>query len=193
MSAQDTALILLASGQSKRFGRENKLLADLKGKPIISQVIETITGAGFKALYAVTSEAAVADLLRLSHFQILQNAHPEAGQGNALSIGARAVIADGHTQVCVMLADMPFIPREHLMALISIAESSAVVLSEYDGVVMPPAVFSGVNLTAIAGAQGERGGKDVTRDLKPLTARLTKRAAMDIDTPADLAAARSVG
>ena len=38
MREQDIALVILASGLSKRFGINNKLIASFKGKPLIQHI-----------------------------------------------------------------------------------------------------------------------------------------------------------
>ena len=192
MRAQDTALILLASGRSQRFGAENKLLADLRGKPIISHVIDTIHALGFKSVFAVTSDAKVSELVARSQFLTVHNPRPDAGQGYALSLGARAASDAGNVQACVMLADMPFVPPEHVRALLGRARAAPCVMSEYDGAKMPPAFFAGDVFKSLMQAKGEQGAKALVSGANISLVPLAKRAAIDIDTPADLAAVRSL-
>lgn len=193
MTAEDFALIILASGLSERFGEDNKLLADLSGKPVISHVIDNLAPVDFGLKLAVASGGDnVTDLLEQAGFTCVQNTEPERGQGSSLAIGAKAVIQQGYENAVIVLADMPFVKAAHIWNLIEKARTETVVMSECGGIKMPPAMFRGQALRALGAAKGDRGGKAALGGTPPATLPLSALAARDIDTPDDLAAARGI-
>ena len=81
MSAKDCAIILLASGLSKRFGAEDKLLARLAGQSVIDHTLGNIAPVGFGLHIAVigalaNTESALSDKLKTAGYQIIVNPHP---------------------------------------------------------------------------------------------------------------------
>jgi len=104
--------IILAAGYSRRYGKENKLLASLKGKPILSHVLDSIALAPLSQRLVVVNPTGseVASLCDSSTFDIVENIDAANGMGTSIAAGVRALErADG---VMVALGDMPFI-REH--------------------------------------------------------------------------------
>ena len=190
MRAKDCALILLASGQSQRFGSENKLLADLNGKPLIQHVIDNFAPFKFSACYAVVSNDDVADVLAPLGFNIIRNKSPESGHGHALSLGAGALKKSGRHMACIGLADMPFVSADHIKNLLGLADNAETVMSIHKNIHMPPAMFKGAAFERLLSAFGDKGAKRFAGTDSIETCLLDTRGAMDIDTPADLAAAR---
>ena len=64
-----TAVILLAAGQWRRFGMQDKLLADLNGEPLICMALRTVAATRVNRRIAVTSSADVDDLARAHGFE----------------------------------------------------------------------------------------------------------------------------
>ena len=192
MTEQDCALILLASGLSSRFGKTNKLLADLAGQPVIAHVLNILSGVDFNQRYVVVSQDDTALISYLSShpYHLIPNPSPERGQGVSLSLAARRVTHDGHKKACLCLADMPFIDSEHIEKLLRASKESEIVKSSYSGHDMPPAIVSGKYLTRLTRLSGDMGGKSVIRQPESVAIPLSKIAAHDIDTPDDLTLAR---
>jgi molybdenum cofactor cytidylyltransferase len=55
--------ILLAAGQSNRFGAQNKLLADLHGRVLVSHSAQTIKRLRLDHYFAITTDAKVSACL----------------------------------------------------------------------------------------------------------------------------------
>lgn len=189
--AGNIALILLASGLSKRFGVQNKLLADLMGQTVIERLLTNIEGLGFSHKYAVISDPAVGDIASRHGFSPVQNECPNIGQGQALRLGASRAYENGDMAACVLLADMPFIDAAYLKPLLGASEKHDVIMSEYAGVRMPPAIFSGKAFKRLERASGDQPKPFVDAE-NIMSFPLTKIQAMDIDTRTDLAAARKL-
>lgn len=190
MKPIDTALILLASGRSERFGSENKLLAQLKGKPLVRHAIDAVSSVPFAARYAVTPDNAdLMDVITGAKFECIINPAPETGQGRSLSLGAKAVLASDHDAACVILADMPFISAGHIESLLLLLRGEVAVMSEYNDVAMPPCAFTRSALQSLSTMEGETGGKTLFQQNTAIHP-LSEESAIDIDTKADLAAAQ---
>ena len=54
------AAIILAAGQSRRMGSQNKLLARLNGKPLVARAVETALASNADEVLVVTGHEAVA-------------------------------------------------------------------------------------------------------------------------------------
>lgn len=186
---KDTAVILLASGLSTRFGRD-KLMSDLCGKPVMMHAAEMAAALPFATHYAVIgNDPRRGVALAYAGYSVLTNPQPSDGQGSSIAIGAAQALRDGFSSVLIMLADMPMVDAAHINALIARGEDA--VMSDACGIVMPPALFRRQALTSLAGAIGDKGA---SRALKSAayTVPISADAALDIDTPADLSKVTSV-
>ena len=113
-----TAGIILAAGESKRYGGPKQLL-DWKGRPFVRQVAETAFHAGLWPVIVVTGfraadvEAAL-DGLPVS---IVRNDEWQSGQGLSIAAGVRG-LAKNTGAAIFLLADQPQIPVEVIQALV---------------------------------------------------------------------------
>ncbi|MEP1230592.1 MAG: nucleotidyltransferase family protein [Litorimonas sp.] len=189
------ALILLASGLSKRFGADDKLLASLAGKPVIDHTLDHIAPAGFELHIAVIgtppkADTGMRDKLARAGYHIIVNPAPEDGQGSSLALGAQAAIDAGYHQACIALADMPLVPTAHFTKLLNMSVQSEQVVSEAHiderSVTLPPCVFSGQALQRLTTASGDSGAKKFLCGTDIVRCKLLDWAAQDIDTPEDL-------
>lgn len=177
------ALVLLAGGQSARFGGP-KLIAPLHGKPLALHAAEMLAALPFAARYAVIG-AQVPNLAALG-YELVTLDPPGAPQARSLALGVAAAQAGGARAVLVALADMPFVPREHIRALVSGFDGDRIATLA-DGVSMPPAIFGAAHFTALTALNGDRGGAVRLKGAR--TVVLDPQLALDIDRPEDLARA----
>jgi len=88
MRTEHIAAVLLAAGTSSRFGEEDKLVADLRGKPLIAHTLEAVASLAFAELVAVARPIAQAPEIhrRLERrgYNILVNDHPEEGLASSV-------------------------------------------------------------------------------------------------------------
>jgi len=192
-----SAVILLASGLSKRFGAEDKLLARLGETSVINHTLSNIAPVGFDLHVAVIGalsniDSALRHVLTKAGYDIIVNPLPENGQGSSLALGAEAVLAEGFKRACVALADMPLVPSAHFTNLLDRAETSDQVVSEAQTdsglITLPPCVFSNAALERLIHAHGDEGAKRYLRGDNVAREKLSNWAAKDIDTLEDLQA-----
>ena len=127
--------LILAAGQSRRMGSENKLLMKLDGVPLIRHTAMTLLAAGCKDITIVTGYDAEAVRAALENLDVrFVQAHDYAkGQGHSLGAGVLA-LPEKVTDVLVMLGDMPLISTD----LVSQLMAHHLRQSDHDGIISFP-------------------------------------------------------
>ena len=186
-----TAILLLASGLSSRFGTGDKLMADLDGRPLLAHAAGALANRSVAKRVAVvgTNQTARRAYLEASGFEIVLNPAPEDGQGRTLAIGSHYVRgANAADSVLILLGDMPFVTDTHLEGLAeALSQGAGAVMSETGGRLSPPALFRRDHFDQLAAVTGDRGAR---RIFERIPARQVVAAApdllMDIDCGLDL-------
>jgi len=181
------ALVMLASGQSRRFGAADKLMADFRGRPLASHT--TSLGRGMYR-YAIVPEAGARQALyEDAGWQTLINPAPERGQASSLAMAAEYVAGTDADALLICLADMPFVTDAHLAAIQQASVGMDAVMSDTGSALCPPALFKRSAFPALASLTGDTGAKTVFKRLhNTATVPLSPDAARDVDTPDMLAA-----
>jgi len=180
------ALVLLAGGQSARFGGP-KLIAPLGGKPLALHAAEMLAALPFAVRYAVIGPD-VPDLGALG-FRTVPLDPPGAPQARSLALGVAAAQAGGARAVLVALADMPLVPAAHIRALVG-GFAGDRIATMAGSVTMPPAIFGAAHFAALTALDGDRGG--AVRLKGAPTVPLDPALALDVDRPEDLARAEAL-
>jgi molybdenum cofactor cytidylyltransferase len=174
-------LILLAAGRGTRFGG-GKLAAPLQGKPVARHAADMLATIGFAHLLAVVGP----DTPPLPAYRTVLLDPPGAPQARSLAQGVAALADHPIDAVMIALADMPLVPRDHVGAMIAAFDGDRLASLGPHGI-LPPALFGRRHFPALLALSGDRGAGALLRDGPAL--RLSATAAIDIDTPADLARA----
>lgn len=179
------AILLLAAGQSRRFGPTDKLLAPLGDTSIIQATMDALVLPSAWARVAVVSSSAVAAVVTQAGFHAL-HVPPGLPQSDSLLAGIAHLRACPPTHVLIALADMPFIHRDDITRLLDLAGSEDACMS-MDGTPMPPAVLPAHLFDALAALTGDRGAGAFLRAI-PAGRRLAlpPERLRDIDTLSDL-------
>lgn len=189
----DVAVIVLAAGQSTRFGDENKLLSLIDGEPMIVHCTNIPLRAGVGEVIVVTGHEALSIEKALKDLPVktVRNVTPEAGMGTSLAAGANAIRSLPET-VMIMLGDMPLLKVETLQKLISdFAPETGhdIVVPVQDGRRGHPVLFSATYLPKLCALSGDAGARSILRD-HPERVRAVKvddpGTRYDIDTENDL-------
>lgn len=181
MKPADVACVVLASGLSQRFGGTDKLQAELCGKAVLDYVLETVTSVGFGENFIVSQKSSP------QGFTQVVNNDPESGQGHALRLGLGAAKAAGWDSIAVILGDMPLVEPSHLWQMIEKIGTNHAVASVFGDQKMPPALFRGTAVTEILTDRSSVGARTIFHRLNPVTVPFSAEAALDVDTPEDLA------
>lgn len=186
-----TAIVLVASGLSRRFGRPDKMLAGLGGKPLIEHAAQAITSLHPIARVAVcpANRPAIGERL-IDRFVIAVNKKPKDGLGHSIALGAQVALQFKPEAIMVCMGDMPFVEPWLLDALTRrLAEGDAdIVHAGASQSPHPPTVFGRNCFGRLAGLDGDDGAKSLMRasDLRVAAFSAPAPLLLDVDTRDDL-------
>lgn len=192
------AALLLAAGQSKRMGANNKLIAEVDGKPLIRHVAEAATGALGADLTVVTGAEPdkISTALAGLNVQTVFNPDYEQGLSTSLRAGIRALAArDSRPDaVLVLLGDMPGISQtvvEQLVAAFDPEKGRHIIVPTDAGKRGNPVLWSARFLDALTGIQGDTGARHLIGEYADLVheVEIGRAASFDLDTPEQMAQA----
>lgn len=189
------AVLIMAAGASTRFGG-CKLLADVGGLTLLQNSIElasgvapgdvhVVSGAWHQALLEATSAG------ELTGARLVYSDRWREGLSASLKAGIRHLEPD-YEAVLVLLADQVALTRSDLMALLDAFDGGSICCGFYHGRRGVPAVFPRAVFPDLKALHGDQGAKQLLYDnLFPVRECPMPNAAMDIDTPDQLARWRS--
>jgi molybdenum cofactor cytidylyltransferase len=182
--------VLLAAGTSSRMGT-NKLFLSLRGETVVRRAIRTALAAGLDPVLVVLgheSERAKAELKGLRCAVVLNKDYAQ-GINTSLRAGIAAV-PEQAVAALVMLADMPFVTKEMLGAIVERYRggTSPLVVSNYEGVDAPPMLYDKSLFTELSALDGDGCGKKVVKRHRSesLEVAWPASALKDLDIPADV-------
>ena len=180
-----TAGVVLAAGGGTRFrGSTHKLLADLRGRPVVAHAVEAATAAGLDQVYVVTGAV---DIAVPAGCTVVVNPRWADGMATSLAAGVAAAAADGHDAVVVGLGDQPLVPADawrHVAA----ATSTPAAVATYDGQRGHP-VRLAASLWDRLPREGDGGARALLAGLGDAVAEVPcPGSAADVDTVEDLIA-----
>jgi molybdenum cofactor cytidylyltransferase len=117
MTAGVTGLIP-AAGASRRFG-SSKLLADLAGEPLLQHTLRAVLESGVSRVVLVVAPAhglGAVPLIGDERVALAVNPEPDRGMFSSIQTGLRHVTPG--QAVLVLPADMPFVRRETVAAVV---------------------------------------------------------------------------
>ncbi len=181
--------VVLAAGGSRRLGRP-KQLVELAGEPLVRHCVRRALAAAVQGAIVVVGAQAEAVLAALRDLpvRIVINARWDEGMSTSIQAGVEA-LADDAQGVLIVLADQPFVPVEHLQALVSAwrAQPRAIVATAYDDGEGVPAIFPRSRFEDLRALHGDTGARRVLRARAAEVIGIAcPQAAIDIDTEADL-------
>ena len=191
-----TAGILLAAGQSSRFGK-SKQLALFRGVPLLRHAAQMLIDAAFAPCIVVLSNTdqqmldqhcAVLDDFEV---EIAINSLPTEGLSNSIRAGLHAAlrVAPQTSHVVLTVCDQPLCTAAHLQSLVATATvtGSEIVASGYSGISGVPACFASSLFPELASLTGDRGaGQLIRRHADLATVVPFPGGEADIDTLEDL-------
>lgn len=144
---EDCVLIIPASGFSNRFGDADKLVADFQGRPLAAHIASAMGALEFAQKIAVIPEhnLALANIFTANGFDLAVNENPKLGQDRSIAVGLSAIDStwlNENLTICILLADMPFVPASHIWAMFALLKHHDCVKTYYQGQLQPPALFT---------------------------------------------------
>ncbi len=191
MSAPRTELhaIVLAAGAARRFGTL-KQLQPIEGEALLLRVARRAAAAVDRTAVVLGAHAeTLAPLLAEEPFALHVNAQWSDGLASSIRTGI-AALPPTCAGAMLVLADQMAIRAEHYAQLAALWRQApdSIVAAHYGGRAGAPAIFPRRLFAALLALEGDVGAQSVLRehagDLRTLA---MPSAALDLDTPADLA------
>ena len=185
LPARTVAGVVLAAGAGSRFqGETHKLLAALKGRPVVSWVFDAVAKAGFDHVYVITGAVDLTSLLP-DGFTAVQADDWAEGQAHTLQAARRQAEADGVEAMVVGLGDQPMVPTS---AWRSVGASAGVIVTaSFGGHRRPPVKFHR-SAWPLLPTSGDEGARALLRSRPDLVSEIPcSGSPFDIDTTEDLA------
>ncbi|MBO0764630.1 MAG: nucleotidyltransferase family protein [Hyphomicrobiaceae bacterium] len=197
-AAVRVAAVVLAAGRSTRMGAQNKLLAEIGGKPMVRCVAESALGSKARPVLVVTGHHAGDVAAALSGLGVILVANPDyaTGLASSLKAGIRALPAECEGAL-VLLGDMPRITSEHLGTLVDAfaAARDAIVVPVHEGRQGNPVLWPRRYFPELLQLEGDAGAKRLiaTHWKRVLELDFGSEAPLvDVDTPEALRNVRGV-
>ena len=184
--------ILLAAGQSKRFGDKNKLLAIINGKPIINHILDTLVEIydPLELIVIIGHEhKIIKNLILNKDIKIVENINYKKGIGTSIALGINNLDSeiDG---VMIIPADMPYINSKDLINLEKkFVELNCVkvVMPEHNSKIGNPVILPRNYFNTLKILKDDFGAKSLIRKKDIITLKTEFGTIFDIDTQEELA------
>ena len=186
-----TVLIMLAAGNSRRFG-SNKLLYQIEGKPMYRYALEELQKAAEKipdSRILVVTQADYTEIISTAGqagAEVFINPEPERGISSSMQIGLERA---RDAEACLFtVSDQPWLKAETITALFELfqREGKGMACTRRDGKTGNPCIFSKKYYTELMEISGDRGGKQIIKKHPEDVAYLEISDALelqDVDTP----------
>lgn len=154
------AAAVLAAGEGSRFeGPTHKLLAPLRGRPVVSWAISSALSAGFDQVYVTQGAIDLGDLVPAE--ATLVNVEDWAeGQARSLAAVLDAAEADGHDAVVIGLGDQPLVGPAAWRTVG--AGRGDIVTATFGGVRCPPVKLASA-VWSLVDRKGDEGARTLMR------------------------------
>jgi len=193
--------VLLAAGQSKRMGENNKLLMEVDGAPLVRRAARALLEGGLQDVVVVTGhqsdavKAALADL----PLRFVDNPDYADGQAGSVAAGIRVLAESNHAGALVALGDMPFVKAGLVQSLIrdhvALADAEdRITFPVYDGQRGNPVLWGRRFFDSLMALSGDTGGRAILAQNAGAVNSFSWNDAsihQDIDTPEGLASAQA--
>jgi molybdenum cofactor cytidylyltransferase len=176
--------ILLAAGQSTRFGRQ-KLLEPWHGEPLVRKTARCFLEAGLRPLVAVVSpDPRLIDALAGLPLTMVENAYPEKGISSSIAIGVRA-LPETTEGALIGVGDQPYLTAEAIEELIKAFKLGRIIVPRWGDHRGNPPVFDRRFFPELLALEGDRGGQPVivAHEDAVTEVALPARLGDDIDRP----------
>ncbi len=185
-----TAVVLLASGLSRRYGRRDKMLANLGGKPLVEHAAAVIMELDPLTRVAVcpSDRPEIGERL-INRFVVAVNKKPKHGLGHSIAIGAQIALQFKPDAILFCMGDMPFIESWMLTSVVErLGGGVDIVHSGSPDRVHPPTAFGPACFEQLQALDGDEGAKPIIGQggFKVVAFNAPKPLLFDVDTREDI-------
>ncbi len=189
--------VVLAGGQSRRMGEQNKLLVDIDGATMIHRTVQAVTDSDVSRVLVVTGHESQDVRDAISDFEVdfVFNPDFDAGLSTSLRAGLGALQTD-FDAVLICLGDMPRVtPSEinKLVAAFDPVEGREICIPLWRGKRGNPVLWSQRFIHEMQTVAGDTGARHMIGEHEEFVCEVqmeTDATLVDIDTPEALVAFR---
>jgi len=191
------AILVPAAGASRRMRGRDKLLEEVRGRPLLADRVALALSLGGEVLVTLPpgGDARARVLEPLAGPRLWLEEEPDAGEGMAASLrrGAAWAGARGAAALMVLLPDMPDLTLGDMRAVLAAFDGGCILrATAEDGRAGHPVVFPARHLAGMAALSGDTGARALLVAQEVAHVALPgDRAVTDLDTPEDWAAWRA--
>jgi molybdenum cofactor cytidylyltransferase len=198
------AALVLAAGQSRRMGPDNKLLAEVAGKPMVVRAVEAARASQAEPVIVVTGHERDRVEAALAGLSTQQVHNPDYAQGLSTSLHrGLAALPAGTDGMVVCLGDMPRVEAaaiDRLIAAFNPLEGRAICVPTWGGKRGNPVLFASRFLAEMQEIAGDLGARYLIGEYPELVVEVAMDGTtagdgvlLDVDTPEALAALKDTG
>jgi len=155
--------IVLAAGESRRMGKQNKLTLPVGGSPMVARVIDALEGSHVQRILVVTGHEPERIREALAGRQVELVHNPDYADGIATSIRAGIEALDDDVDGALMaLADMPWVGTEVINRLVDAFASAAelsIFIPMFGSKRGNPVLWGSQHFPELLALRGDVGGK----------------------------------
>ena len=190
----EISALVLAAGSSKRMGKDNKLLADINGTPLICRTVEALQASNVASVTVVTghdADGVTATLTDLAGLSFAHNPNHNDGLSTSLKAGLAAIPETSHG-VIICLGDMPLVTLDMLNELIRAfdpVEGRSICVPVYGRKRGNPILWGKAFLGSMLGLTGDTGARALLEEHADQVheVMMTNDGVLfDVDTPEQL-------
>ena len=186
--------VILAAGNSTRMGKDNKLLKNIDGVPLIRNIALEITKSDLDSCSIVLGYQSdkVADVIKDLNINLILNPLWKEGQASSLKAALNS-LTSSYSDLLIMLGDLPGIKSGHINRIIeehlsSENRSSKITIPSFKGVTGNPVIWGRSFFHDLSKLEGDVGGR-VLFGQHPAAINLIEMddpsVVTDTDTPED--------
>lgn len=176
--------LVMAAGNASRFGN-NKLAAELDGKPLIRHALEAVPRHLFSQVVVVTQYPEVEDMAREFGFTPLRNDHPDYGISHTIELGTKAL--QQCNAILYMVSDQPLLDDASVERIVECWRNHPcnIVGAAHNGKRGNPCIFPREFYDELLALEEDHGGNTVIRKYpeRLLTVEVAQEELTDVDTP----------
>ena len=190
--------VILAGGQSKRMGTNNKLVLPINGKPMVAITAETIIASKANSVTVVTGfeHQKIKESIKTSNIEFIHNKDFRNGISSSVVTAIKSAPEDC-SAILIGLGDMPKITVSHINKLIDAynpLEGRAICVPTWKAKRGNPVLWSRRFFPEMLELKGDFGAKELMGKYAELVVEVEMNdngIVMDIDTPEALEAFRN--
>jgi molybdenum cofactor cytidylyltransferase len=180
----------MASGFSKRFGNENKLLVSFRGKPLARHTLDLVCEMRcFSGIFFVAADDEIAALADGLPVTVIRNSAPKKGQRESVRLGVEAASAGDRDYYIFFPCDQPLLDAATVRLILEAREPGRIVEPRLRNEPVNPCLFSAAfRQELLTLGEGEHPRNIKNRHLEAVITVETANvpALEDVDNPADL-------